>query len=316
MSQGERLPRLEIKMEIQGTREMHVGDVYEELRPLMFSIAYRMVGSVSDAEDIVQDAFLRFHRATKQGEVVESPKAYLSAITTRLSIDHLRSARVRRETYVGQWLPEPILTDESADAEHHAETADSLSLAFLVMLESLSPVERAVFLLREVFGYEYEEIARVVGKSEDNCRQIAVRARHQVEAKKPRFEASRRRKEELAQRFFAAAMAGDSEGLLDLLAADVAAYGDGGGKAPAFPKPVFGRDNVARLLLGLRDRAPELGIRTLRPAEINGQPGAVFFDPEGRPVVVVSLDIAEDQILAVRAVSNPDKLNHIRHAIG
>ena len=300
-------------MGIRETRELRVADLYEELRPYMFAIAYRMVGSVSDAEDIVQEAFLRFHRATSEGEVVESPKAYLSAVTTRLGIDHLRSARVRRESYVGQWLPEPLLTDEGADVAQHAETADSLSLAFLVLLESLSPVERAVFLLREVFGYGYDEIARVVGKSEDNCRQIAVRARRQVDAKKPRFEASRQRKEELARRFFAAAAEGDAEGLLGLLAADVVAYGDGGGKAPAFPQPVFGRERVTRLLLGGSERARQLRVSSLQPAEINGQPGAVFFDPEGQPVLVVSLDIADDQVQAVRAVSNPDKLSHVRH---
>jgi RNA polymerase sigma-70 factor, ECF subfamily len=298
-------------MGIRQTRELRVGDLYEELRPYMFAIAYRMVGSVSDAEDIVQEAFLRFHRATSGGDVVESPKAYLSAVTTRLGIDHLRSARVRRERYVGQWLPEPLLTDEAPEVSQHAETADSLSLAFLVLLESLSPVERAVFLLREVFGYGYDEIARVVDKSEANCRQIAVRARRQVDAKKPRFEASRQRKEELAQRFFAAAAEGDAEGLLGLLAADVVAYGDGGGKGPAFLRPVFGRDRVARLLAGFRARADQLGVTSLQPAAINGQPGAVFFDPEGHPIAVVSLDIADDQVQAIRAVSNPDKLSHL-----
>jgi RNA polymerase sigma-70 factor (ECF subfamily) len=296
-----------------GARETREVDLYEELRPYMFAIAYRMVGGVSDAEDIVQEAFLRFHRATSEGEVVESPKAYLSAVTTRLGIDHLRSARVRRESYVGQWLPEPLLTDEDSDVTRHAETADSLSLAFLVLLESLSPVERAVFLLREVFGYGYDEIARVVGKSEDNCRQIAVRARRQVDAKKPRFEASRQRKEDLAQRFFAAATEGDAEGLLGLLAADVVAYGDGGGKGPALPRPVFGRDRVARLFAGFRAQAKQFRVTSLQPATINGQPGAVFFDPEGHPIVVVSLDIADDQVQAIRAVSNPDKLSHLRH---
>jgi RNA polymerase sigma-70 factor (ECF subfamily) len=299
-------------MGIRETRELRVGDLYKELRPYMFAIAYRMVGSVSDAEDIVQEAFLRFHRATSEGEVVESPKAYLSAVTTRLGIDHLRSARVRRERYVGPWLPEPLLTDEAApDVSQHAETADSLSLAFLVLLESLSPVERAVFLLREVFGYGYDEIARVVDKSEDNCRQIAVRARRQVDAKKPRFEASRQRKEELAQRFFAAAADGDAEGLLGLLAADVVAYGDGGGKGPALPQPVFGRDRVARLLASFRGRADQLRVTSLQPAAVNGQPGAIFFDPEGHPIVVVALDIADDQVQAIRAVSNPDKLSHL-----
>src|SRR5687768_13754837 len=231
-------------------QEAGVSELYEELRPLMFSIAYRMVGSASDAEDIVQEAFLRFHRESGKATAIDSPKAYLSTVTTRLSIDHLRSARVRRECYFGTWLPEPVLTDPGSEVTQHAETADSLSMAFLVLLESLTPVERAVFLLREVFDYGYEEIAAVVGKSEENCRQIAVRARRQIEAKRPRFEASRKRREELARRFFEAVMNGDTTGLIDLLAADVVVYADGGGKGPAFPRPVFGRDKVARLLLG------------------------------------------------------------------
>src|SRR3954451_12370792 len=196
---------------------MAVTDVYEELRPLMFSIAYRMLGSAAEAEDIVQEAFLRFHRATDEGEEVESPRAWLSAVTTRLSIDHLRSARVRREKYVGTWMPEPLLTDSVPDVAQHVEAADSLSLAFMVVLESLSPVERAVFLLREVFGYDYDEVAEVVGKSEDNTRQLAVRARRHLEDRKPRFEASRERREELAERFFAAAQEGDTDGLVELL---------------------------------------------------------------------------------------------------
>src|SRR5438309_1697653 len=237
---------------------------YEELRPLLFSIAYRMVSSVSEAEDIVQEAFLRIHRAETEGTKVDSPKAYLSAVVTRLGIDHLKSARARREQYVGQWLPEPLLTDSAPDAAAQAETADSLSLAFLVLLESLTPVERAVFLLREVFEYDYEEIATIVGKSEENCRQLAVRARRQLEEKKPRFEASGRRRQELAARFFAAASEGDTEGLIGLLAADVVAYADGGGKATAFPRPVFGRDRVARLLLGSRERAERLRVSSFR----------------------------------------------------
>jgi len=301
-------------MSVRSIEGSGVGETYEELRPLMFSIAYRMVGSVTDAEDIVQEAMLRFHRESLEGTVIESPKAYLSAITTRLSIDHLRSARVRRESYVGPWLPEPLVTDESDDVALHAETADSLSLAFLVLLESLSPVERAVFLLREVFEYDYDEISSIVGKSEDNCRQLAVRARRQLEEKKPRFEASRRRRDELAARFFAAASQGDTEGLIGLLAADVVAYADGGGKATAFPRPVFGRDRVARLLSGSRERAERLRVTSFRLAEVNGQPGALFFDPEGGVVLVISVDIADDQVQTVRAVSNPEKLRHLRPA--
>jgi RNA polymerase sigma-70 factor (ECF subfamily) len=291
--------------------EDRMGELYRDLRPLMFSIAYRMVGSVSEAEDIVQEAFLRFHREARDGTEIESPKAYLSTVTTRLAIDHLRSARARRESYFGSWLPEPLLTDKQPDAAQHAETADSLSLAFLVLLESLSPVERAVFLLREVFGYGYDEIAAVVGRTEGNCRQLAVRARRQIEAKKPRFEASRQRREELARRFFDAAGNGDTEGLIRLLAADVVAYGDGGGKAPAFPRPVHGRERVARLLLGRAGRGERLRVSGMRTVQINGQPGALFLDPEGRPLVAVSLDIADDLVQAVRAISNPEKLRHL-----
>jgi RNA polymerase sigma-70 factor, ECF subfamily len=223
------------------------------------------------------------------------------------TINHVQSARVRRESYVGTWLPEPLLTDTESEGARHAETADSLSLAFLVLLESLGPVERAVFLLREVFDYGYDEIAAVVSKSEDNCRQIAVRARRQIEAKRPRFEASRKKREELSRRFFDAVMAGKTEGLISLLAADAVAYGDGGGKARAFPRPVYGRDKVARLFL----RARGLAVSSLRHVEINGQPGALLLDPAGNPVVAISLDIADGLVQTVRAVSNPDKLHHL-----
>jgi RNA polymerase sigma-70 factor (ECF subfamily) len=292
-------------------REEDVGELYEELRPLMFAIAYRMVGGASDAEDIVQEAFLRFHRESGNGTEIRSAKAYLSAITTRLAIDHLRSARVRRERYFGTWLPEPVLTDPGSDVTEHAETADSLSMAFLVLLESLSPVERAVFLLRDVFDYGYDEIAGIVGKSEDNTRQIAVRARSRIEARKPRFEASRARREELARRFFEAVINGDTTGLIELLAADVVVYADGGGKAPAFPHPVHGRDRAMRLLAGPTARGYRQGVVGMRTVAINGQPGAIFFDRDDRPVAVVTVDIADDQVQSVRAIANPDKLGHL-----
>jgi RNA polymerase sigma-70 factor (ECF subfamily) len=288
-----------------------VDDVYEELKPLMFSIAYRMLGSATDAEDIVQEAFLRFHRETSGGTQVDSPKAYLSAVTTRLSIDQLRSARVRRESYVGTWLPEPLLTGEEDDVVRHAETADSLSMGFLVLLESLTPVERAVFLLREVFEYAFDEIAPIVGKTEENCRQISVRARKHIHDGKPRFEASRARKEALAQRFFDAVGDGDLDGLVGMLAADAVAYGDGGGKAPAFPRPVHGKEKVARLLLGAASGANRLGVVGLRSVEINGQPGALLFDGDDRPVVAIELDIADGLIQTIHAVSNPEKLRHL-----
>jgi RNA polymerase sigma-70 factor (ECF subfamily) len=289
---------------------MDEGDAYRELRPLLFSIAYRMVGSVSEAEDLVQEAFLRFHRAVSGGQQVDSPKAWLSAVTTRLAIDHLRSARARRERYVGAWLPEPLVTSQEPDAAAHAETADSLSLAFLALLERLSPVQRAVFLLRDVFGYGYDEIAALVGKSEDNCRQIAARARRHVEAGRPRFEASRRQREELARRFFAAIEQGDTEGLVGLLAADAVMYGDGGGKVPALAAPVHGAERVARFLVGLARRGRAVGMGA-RPAEINGHPGLLSLDPQGRLLGVLALDIAEGRVQTVRSMVNPDKLRHL-----
>jgi RNA polymerase sigma-70 factor, ECF subfamily len=286
--------------------------VYEELRPLLFSIAYRMVASTSDAEDIVQEAFLRFHREARRGTDIASPKAWLSTVTTRLAIDHVQSARVRRERYVGTWLPEPLVTGTESGGRMDDETADSLSLAFLVLLESLGPVERAVFLLREVFDYGYEEIAAVVGKSPDTCRQIAVRARRQVQARKPRFEASRRKRQELARRFFEAVEADDAQGLVRLLAADVVVYGDGGGKAPASLRPVYGRERVVQLF---GEFTPfffqRLRVRSIRSAEVNGQPGALYLDADGHPVAVVSLDIADDLVQTVRAITNPDKLRHL-----
>jgi RNA polymerase sigma-70 factor (ECF subfamily) len=294
--------------------EAGVEDVYQELKPLMFSIAYRMLGSATEAEDIVQEAFLRFHKETSGGTEVDSAKAYLSTVTTRLSIDHLRSARVRRERYVGTWLPEPILTEEEDDVALHAETADSLSMGFLVLLESLTPVERAVFLLHDVFEFDFGEISRIVGKAEENCRQISVRARRRIHEGKPRFEASRAQKEELARRFFEAAREGDLDGLLSMLAGDAVAYGDGGGKAPAISRPVHGREKVAQLLLSARAGGARRGVVGMRLAEVNGQPGALFVDRDDLPVVAVALDIADGLVQAFRAVSNPEKLQHLRRS--
>jgi RNA polymerase sigma-70 factor (TIGR02957 family) len=290
-------------------KPMATAGLYEELRPLCFSIAYRMLGSVAEAEDVVQEAFLRFHRAAEKTEIA-SPKAYLSATVTRLSIDHLRSARVRRERYVGTWLPEPLLTEDAPGVAEQTETADSLSLAFLVVLESLSPVERAVFLLREVFDYDYAEIATIVGKSEDNCRQIAVRARRHVEERKPRFAASRRQRDELADRFFAAAEQGDTDALVELLAADVVLYGDGGGRAPAIPRPIFGREHVGKVLAAWAQQGLRANVRFER-VEVNGQPGARVFDSEGGIVSVVALDVAGGLVQTVRSIVNPEKLAHL-----
>ena len=283
---------------------MDLDALYAELRPLLFSIAYRMTGSVGDADDIVQDAFVRFQRAER--DQVESPRAFLATVVTRLAIDHLRSARVRREAYVGEWLPEPLVSEDD-DA---AETAESLSLAFLVVLETLSPVERAVFLLHDVFGYEYGEIARIVGKTETNCRQIATRARRHVEARRPRFEASREQQEELADRFFAACVDGDTDSLVELLAGDVVVHGDGGGKAPQLAEPVHGADRAARLLVGWFRTAAELGAE-LQRVTVNGRPGAVIRSPAGEIGSVMALDVAGGQVQAVRSIVNPDKLRHL-----
>jgi RNA polymerase sigma-70 factor (ECF subfamily) len=281
------------------------------MRSRLFSIAYRMLGSVSEAEDIVQEAFLRLHRASADSSI-DSPEAFLTTVTSRLAIDHLRSARARRERYVGEWLPEPLVTEPAPDVAQHVEMADSLSLAFLVLLESLSPVERAVFLLHDVFGYGYDEIAPIVDKTEANCRQIAVRARRRVDERKPRFEASREKRRRLAERFFAAIEHGETGHLVQMLASDVVVHGDGGGHpdVPNWGRPITGRSNVAALLGGLAAQLRAVDGR-VRPTEINGQPGCMFVDRAGNLVNVFVLDIADDQIQTIRSIINPDKLRHL-----
>jgi RNA polymerase sigma factor (sigma-70 family) len=284
-------------------------------RPLLFSIAYGMTGSVGDAEDIVQDAFVGLTRARQAGTVIADLKAYLTTAVTRLGINYLGSARVRRETYVGDWLPEPVVVPvgEPGPAEH-AELADSLSMAFLVLLEALSPVERAVFMLREVFGYDYPAVARITGKTEVNCRQIFTRARQHIAAGQAGggvpAAARRAEGEELARRFFDAAAGGDLDALLTMLAPDVVFLGDGGGKAQALGQPLSGRQRVLRLLSGLFRRGRVLGT-SLRLAWVNGQPGAVTYDAEGRVVNVFALEIAGGTVQAIRSVVNPDKLGHL-----
>jgi RNA polymerase sigma-70 factor (ECF subfamily) len=293
------------------------GTAYQRYRPLMFSIAYRMLGSVSEAEDVLQEAFLRYHRAESAGTGIESPKAYLSAVTTRLCIDELRSARARREAYPGEWLPEPLLTGDAVlagpapdDPATAAEQADTLSMAFLLLLERLSPVERAVFLLHDVFSYGYDEVASIVGKSEANCRQLALRARRHIADGKPRFEASRGKRDELAATFFRAVQDGDLDGLVGMLAADVVVVGDNAGVQPRWPRPITGRDRVGRLLVGLGQQIQEAGI-LIRPAEVNGQPGALCVDSGGRIANVFVLDIVGGQVHAIRSVISPGKLRHL-----
>src|SRR5215217_6108588 len=283
----------------------------DELRPASFAIAYRMLGSVSGAEDVVQEALLRVHHALDAGEQIALPHAFVATITTRLAINELRSARARRERYVGEWLPEPIITDGDDDPARHAETADSLSVAMLVLLETLSPEQRAVLLLRDVFAYGYPEIAEIVGKSEDNARQLATRARRHVQERRPRFQTTREQRDELAERFFAAVEQGDLAGLEALLAHDVELTGDGGGKVPALARSLHGRNRVARTLINrIRLGARVPGV-SLRPVEVNGGPGALFLDAQQRVISVLALDVAGGQIRSISGIVNPDKLTHL-----
>jgi RNA polymerase sigma-70 factor (ECF subfamily) len=280
----------------------------DELRPPAFAIAYRMLGSVAEAEDVVQEALLRVHSALEAGERLESPRAYVTTVATRLAIDELRSARKRRETYPGEWLPEPLVSEGPAEA---AEMADSLSTAFLVLLESLSPEQRAAFLLHDVFDYGYGEVAEIVGKSEANARQLATRARRHVDERRPRFETSRERRDELARRFFAAARDGDLGGLESLLAEDVVLRGDGGGKVPALARSLHGRSRVARTLKAWARQGAKRPGSSFRPAEVNGQPGALLLAPDGSLISVMALEIADGQVQCVNSMVNPDKLRHI-----
>jgi RNA polymerase sigma-70 factor (TIGR02957 family) len=286
-------------------------ELLRELRPAAFAIAYRMLGSVAEAEDVVQEALLRVHRALDGGERIESPRAYVATVVTRLAIDQLRSARARRETYAGEWLPEPLVTDAAGDPARHAEMADSLSLAFLVLLESLSPEQRAVLLLHDVFDYGYEEIARIVGKSQDNVRQLATRARRHVEERRPRFDASQEQRDELARRFFAAAEHGDVGALETLLAHDVVLHGDGGGKVPALARSLHGRSRVARTLLAWMRHGARIPGAAIRQVEVNGQPGALLLDGDGGLISVMALEIADGQVRGVSSIVNPDKLAHL-----
>jgi RNA polymerase sigma-70 factor (TIGR02957 family) len=283
----------------------------DELRPVAFAIAYRMLGSVAEAEDVVQEALLRVMRAVDAGERIDSPRAYVATVTTRLAIDELRSARARRERYVGEWLPEPIVTDDADDPARHAEMADSLSVALLVLLERLSPEQRAVLLLRDVFDYGYGEIAAIVGTTEQNARQLAVRARRHVAERRPRFQTTREQRDELARRFFAAVQDGDLGGLEALLAHDVVLRGDGGGRVPALARSLQGRTRVARTLLAWMKAGARIPGVSMRPVEVNGGPGALLLDGEERLLGVWALEIDDGEIRSLSSVVNPDKLGHL-----
>ena len=292
---------------MRGTSEDQA-EAFDRHRKILFSIAYRMLGSVSDAEDMVQETFLRWQNVS--GDEVRSPKAYLSTVVTRLCVDRLRATKTRREEYVGPWLPEPLLTEpDGAGAVADAMVLDeSLSMAFLVLLESLTPTQRAVFLMREVFDYDYPEISHTVGKSEDNCRQMAHRAREAVAARRPRFESSRKQEERLTQRFVEACSDGDMQGLIALLSEDIVLYSDGGGRVRAALNPIYGHEKVSRFLLGILGKTPP-GFST-RMAWINGHPGVIGY-VDGQPMSAVSVDAAESRIQAVRIVVNPEKLRNV-----
>jgi RNA polymerase sigma-70 factor (TIGR02957 family) len=290
---------------------MNESELLEELRPRSFGIAYRMLGSVSEAEDVVQEALLRVHQSIERGEEISSPRAYAATVTSRIAIDELRSARARRESYVGEWLPEPLAASEE-DPAAQAEQADSLSMAFLVLLESLSPEQRAAFLLHDVFDYGYGEVAEIIETSEENARQLASRARRHVQEGRPRFEPSAEERDRLADSFFAAAAGGDMQALEALLVEDVTLHGDGGGKVPAITHVIAGRSQVVRTLgawyrLGM-SRVEGVQFRRM---EINGQPGAEILDGEGRVFSVMALDVGPEGIETVRSIVNPDKLGHL-----
>jgi len=292
-------------------------ETFQELRPLLFSIAYRMLGSAASAEDVLQEAFVRFDGAIAEGADVRSPKAYLSAVVTRLAIDELKSARTRREAYVGAWLPEPIVTDRGStlvsmpsDPAANAEASETLTMAFLLVLDRLDPVERAVFLLHDVFGYGFAEISGMVGRAEANCRQIAVRARRRVRDAQPRMDPPDAESRRLAETFFAAMTAGDVASLAGLLAEDAVVVGDGGGKAPQWGQPITGIDRILRLLAGVGRQIMALDI-SLEPREINGQPGAILHDRAGEITNVLVLEFRDGRVSAVRSVINPEKLRHL-----
>lgn len=287
-------------------------DTFQEVRGYLFGIAYRMLGSAMEAEDILHDAYLRY-QATSVDEVT-SHKAYLSTIVTRLCINHLKSARVEREVYPGTWLPEPVPgTQGELDPLAQMEKSESISMAFLVLLEQLTPVERAVFLLREVFDYPYTEIAAIVDRTEAACRQQFRRAKQHLTANRPRFQSSPDGHQAMLNQFIVASAEGDLAGLEQLLAEDVTFYGDGGGKVKgAANRPITGIDNVSRFLVAIAQRVPEGAWFDVQ--DINGLPALVVYHADGTPYTVVTLEVVNEQIVAIRSVANPDKLQYLAQA--
>jgi RNA polymerase sigma-70 factor (ECF subfamily) len=294
------------------TQTAALDTAFEAQRGTLFGLAYRMLGSAAEAEDIVQDTYVRLQSASDEPRDL---RAYVVTIATRLCLDQLKSARAKRESYVGPWLPEPIRTSEEmfrATPEGAVSAEESISLAFLVLLESLGPVERAVFLLRDVFDYEYSEIAAMVGRSETNCRQVLRRARQAVDERRPRFVPTREQQRAMTLRFIAAATEGDMSPLLEMLTEDVTVWSDGGGKVPAATRPVRGRDHVLRLFGGFGRKEPVGGIEA---AEINGQPGVIFRSPGGRVSNVLQFDLQDGLIGTIYIIRNPDKLIRVASAV-
>lgn len=287
---------------------MHFVDTFNEHRPYLFAIAYRMMGTVADAEDTIQEAFLKWQQAARSE--IESPRAWLSTVVTRLCIDQLRSARVQRESYYGPWLPAPLITTPADQTSHATMLAESLSMAFLVVLESLSPAERAAFLLRDVFEYGYDDVARILEKNEAACRQLVRRAREHVADRRQRFDVKPDQQRAVVDQFFTACATGDMDGMLKVLSDDVTVWSDGGGKVSAATRPVFGPDRVARLLLGLMAKTPA-GFEA-RPTLVNDQPGVVCF-LDGVVYSTLSLNIVGDGVRDIFIVRNPDKLTHLQY---
>jgi len=281
-------------------------EAFNDHRSLVFSIAYRMLGSVMDAEDAVQETYLRWQQSGE--DAVRSPKSYLSTVVTRLCIDQLRSAKRQREEYIGPWLPEPLVMEETADMDENLALADSLSMAFLVMLEALNPTERAAFLLREVFEYPYAEIAAIVDKSESNCRQMVRRARQHVAERRHRYDPSKAQLQQMVSRFLIAAQQGDMDGLLEMLEEDVTLWSDGGGKTAAALNPIYGAEKVARFFMGIIKKMPPN--TTAKAARVNGQPGLIAYIG-GKPYSVFALELQDGKVVGIRVVVNPEKLHRV-----
>jgi RNA polymerase sigma-70 factor (ECF subfamily) len=279
----------------------------ERLRRLAVNVGYRMLGSVAEAEDVAQETLLRLHGAIAAEEEIRNPDAFVTTVATRLSLDVLRSARVRREAYVGEWLPEPLVEDVGMRSVEDDET---ISLAFLALLERLTPEERAVLVLREAFDYGFEEIGAVLDKRPDACRQLLSRARRRVDAERPRFDPDPAQREALAARFLAAAREGDLDGLVALLAPDAVLIGDGGGKALAISRPLVGAPAIAKALAGFTDRGLRAGV-TFAPARVNGQPGVRALAPDGTLASVLAVDVADGRVMRLHSILNPDKLAHL-----